>query len=150
MDGACGLARYESLKEVGIGNPHAIFGVISHICVPGANPNPSSSNWNAYCAIGTIRYSCVDGTPKAFDGKLLYIKPRVTGTEPGDVLQYKRRNSRFPQESLVDQFFSESQFESYRALGLHILTEILGTQVNNDLLSGARSYLDGVVRRSAV
>ncbi len=103
---------------------------------------------DAYCAVGTIRYSCVDGTPRAFDGKLVYIKPRVTGSEPGDVLQYKRRNPRFPQESLVDQFFSESQFESYRMLGLHILAEIVGT--DNDLLSGARSYLDGVIRRGVV
>jgi hypothetical protein len=105
---------------------------------------------DAYCAVGTIRYSCVDETPRAFDGKLLYIKPRVTGGEPGDVVQYKRRNPRFPQESLVDQFFSESQFESYRVLGLHILTEIVGAESNNDLLSGARGYLDGVIRRAAV
>lgn len=34
--------------------------------------------------------------------------------------QYRAAHSAFPHESTADQFFTESQFESYRQLGLHV------------------------------
>ncbi len=77
-----------------------------------------------YCAVGTIRYSCVDGNPTNEDGVLVYIKPALTGDEPRDILNYAGENSSFPQEFIGDQWFSESQFESYRALGSHIVNEL--------------------------
>jgi hypothetical protein len=72
-----------------------------------------------HCAIGDIVYS------RETKGKLLYIKTSLTGDEPGDVLGYKLRHSSFPHQSTIDQFFDESQFESYRALGQHISMVIL-------------------------
>lgn len=72
-----------------------------------------------FCAIGRIRYSCVDtGKP---DGVLVYIKPAFYGTEPRDIYEYAKANPLFPHESTADQFFTESQFESYRMLGSHIM-----------------------------
>jgi hypothetical protein len=68
------------------------------------------------CAIGRIRYSLVDG-PAAPDGIIVYIKPVCYGNEPRDIYEYFKRNETFPHESTADQFFSESQFESYRMLG---------------------------------
>jgi hypothetical protein len=50
-------------------------------------------------------------------GRLLFFKSCLTGGEPNDVLDYRRENSAFPQQSTADQWFDESQFESYRALG---------------------------------
>jgi hypothetical protein len=79
-----------------------------------------------YCAIGTIRYSCVDNTPPDDDGVLIYIKASMTGDEPQDVVHYQQENELFPQEFIGDQFFSESQFESYRMLGSHIMDSICG------------------------
>jgi hypothetical protein len=38
------------------------------------------------------------------------------------VLDYKARNPDFPHETTGDQFFSEEQFEMYRALGFHMVT----------------------------
>lgn len=76
-----------------------------------------------YCAIGRICYSCVDD--KAEDGYLLYVKPCLNGSEPVDVYNYARMHPAFPQESTADQFFTESQFESYRALGSHAMETIL-------------------------
>jgi hypothetical protein len=35
------------------------------------------------------------------------------------VFHYKKRYSAFPQETTLDQLFSEEQFEAYRALGFH-------------------------------
>ena len=45
----------------------------------------------------------------------------LTGDEPADVLEYHAHSTEFPHQSTADQFFSESQFESYRRLGLHVL-----------------------------
>lgn len=77
-----------------------------------------------YVAFGTIRYSAVDkGAP---DGLLIYIKPGVYKGDyfPRDVYNYALESPAFPHESTGDQFFSESQFESYRALGRHAIDVI--------------------------
>ena len=89
-----------------------------------------------YWAVGRIRYSTVDppapaatsaaadAAREARDGWLLYLKPAFYGGEPRDVYQYAQANDEFPHESTVDQFFSESQFESYRMLGLHAVERL--------------------------
>jgi hypothetical protein len=72
-----------------------------------------------YVAVARIRYSAVD--PGAEDGRLIYIKPGVYVGDylPWDVYNYAQESLEFPHEPTSDQFFSESQFESYRALGRH-------------------------------
>src|SRR5437773_7100388 len=75
------------------------------------------------CAIGRIRYSAVDGST-APDGIIVYIKPACYGDEPRDIYEYFKRSETFPNESTVDQFFSESQFESYRMLGAHTMEKL--------------------------
>ena len=79
------------------------------------------------CAIGRIRYSAVDGdgTP---DGIIVYIKPACYGDEPRDIYEYFKRNETFPHESTNDQFFSESQFESYRMLGMNTMEKLCPTE----------------------
>jgi hypothetical protein len=77
-----------------------------------------------YCAVGKIRYSEVDGGGPENDGTLIYIKPAICGGEPADVFNYAQQSKLFPHESTADQFFSESQFESYRMLGLHSVQQI--------------------------
>jgi hypothetical protein len=83
----------------------------------------------AYWAIGRIRYSAVDmvdgGTEDDYDGILVYLKPAIYGQEPRDVYNYAQVSADFPHESTTDQFFSESQFESYRALGEHVIDELV-------------------------
>ncbi len=46
-------------------------------------------------------------------------------TSPIDVDSYGKANIAFPHETTLDQFFSESQFESYRALGQLTIDQIL-------------------------
>lgn len=88
------------------------------------------SQKNKYCAVGTIRYSCVDkplGSKDAdadYDGVLVYIKPSLDGEEPADVLNFHRGDDAFPQDTIADQWFSEAQFESYRMLGSHVIQKI--------------------------
>ena len=70
-------------------------------------------------ALGKIAY------PEG-EGHLLYIKPSFFGDHvPVDIRSYASRSATFPHETTADQFFSESQFESYRHLGL-VLTSELG------------------------
>ena len=50
----------------------------------------------------------------------------MNGNEPADVKQYAALELEFPHQPTLDQFFDESQFESYRRLGQHIIEEICG------------------------
>lgn len=75
------------------------------------------------CAIGRIRYAAVDGEG-APDGMLVYVKPAVLDGDPADVRNFRADHPQFPHETTGDQFFSESQFESYRALGARTIEEI--------------------------
>ena len=90
---------------------------------PAKKPEPDAR----YSAIGKIRYSAVDGAG-AEDGTLIYIKPAIVESpyEPYDVYNYARSSKDFPQESTADQWFSESQFESYRTLGRGTVQAMLG------------------------
>lgn len=76
---------------------------------------PRSDNRRSehHCAFGRVIYN--DGS----EGMLLYIKASLTGDEPEDLLEYSAAHAKFPHESTADQWFAESQFESYRKLGYH-------------------------------
>ena len=41
-----------------------------------------------------------------------------------DVQEYAAHHEQFPHEPTSDQFFDESQFESYRRLGEHVAGEV--------------------------
>jgi len=82
------------------------------------------------CAVGVIRYSCMDdGAP---DGVLVYLKPALGPDDPADVRAYAHANAAFPNESTADQWFTESQFESYRQLGSHIIETIAADDPPDD------------------
>jgi hypothetical protein len=81
-----------------------------------------------YCAVATINYKCADGEDVT-NGTLIYVKAtkHAGGAPlPYDVYSYSKASQSFPHESTSDQWFSESQFESYRALGRHTVAQILG------------------------
>jgi hypothetical protein len=80
---------------------------------------------NLRCALADIRYECVDGGPRCSSGTLIYIKAALNGQEPPDVLQYGKTHSTFPHEATTNQFFTESQFESYRHLGSFAIDQIV-------------------------
>jgi hypothetical protein len=108
--------------EIDLGIP-ITFGPIN--MKPGAQPD------NRYCAVATIDYSCVDQDKhlskeeiKSLNGNLIYIKASLTGYEPPDIRQYSLTHKDFPHESTGNQFFNESQFESYRHLGSFVVETI--------------------------
>jgi hypothetical protein len=97
----------------------------------------SDDDSGRYCYVGRIRYSYVDGT-EAPDGILICFKPVLRGKEPQDVLNYAAQNKPFPQQSTVDQFFGESQFESYRQLGEFAVESVFGPERPPPSISWAR------------
>jgi hypothetical protein len=70
----------------------------------------------AHCVVGTVTYPEAPGNP----GTVVYIKSSLTGDEPADILNYKNQHAAFPHDSTMNQWFTESQFESYRRLGHHV------------------------------
>src|SRR5262249_45495180 len=96
-----------------------------------------------YCAVGLIKYSEIDGE-QAPNGLLVYIKPAVYGNEPRDVYQYARQNELFPHQPTSDQFFSESQFESYRKLGLCEVEQILAKWTGDGDFQKLTTHIDDV------
>jgi hypothetical protein len=77
-----------------------------------------------YYATAVIHYHEVDGGD-AKDGHLLYIKAGLRWSESPDILSYALSHPTFPHETTADQWFTESQFESYRHLGFTVGSAIL-------------------------
>ena len=101
---------------------YADFGIEIEMDVNPIRPREDSNRSLRRCAIGTIHYERVDRD--ATPGTLVYLKASLTGDEPTDLLSYHSRNPDFPHQSTADQWFDESQFESYRKLGHHTGTSV--------------------------
>jgi hypothetical protein len=87
----------------------------------------------------SISYPKRDNMPEAC-GELLVIKPWLPEDTPAEVCAYKAANPAFPHDSMADQFFSESQFESYRRLGEHVTAAVLGQVTDmRSLFNNARA-----------
>ncbi len=106
-----------------------------------------SGTCKAHFVLGTIRYPETPRLPEAdqtptrkFDtGTIIYLKSSLTGdakwspdpdtkptkldAESADIFNYKLQHKSFPHDTTANQWFTESQFESYRRLGQHIVEE---------------------------
>lgn len=74
-------------------------------------------------AEAVIRYS--NSPDGCADGRLIYLKPMLLANESPDVASYAAAHRDFPHQSTADQWFDESQTESYRQLGLQTAAEWL-------------------------
>jgi hypothetical protein len=81
--------------------------------------------------VGRILYSEADGASEDKNGYILYLKPGFRGDEPADIVGYAAESTDFPHETTVDQWFSESQFESYRGLGFSIMDRAYKSALKN-------------------
>jgi hypothetical protein len=79
-------------------------------------PDPATGYSRSHCAVGRVRYP----DRPTQESYLIYMKNSLTGDEPEPVLNYRSTSPAFPHESTMDQFFDDAQFESYRALGVHL------------------------------
>jgi hypothetical protein len=97
-------------------------------------PEKGASADTPYFAISDIDYEAADGSGPDRDGHILYIKPAYHGVEGAGIRSYAGANKDFPHESTADQWFTESQFESYRSLGLEIANRVLEKKDATDIL----------------
>jgi hypothetical protein len=65
--------------------------------------------------------------PEGATGELIYIRPCDLPDATADVLAYRNASTAFPHETTLNQWYSESQFESYRALGYQETTALGAT-----------------------
>ena len=78
-------------------------------------PEPDKAGDGPYAALAKVTYR--RSAPSS--GYLLLIKPKLNFTEPPELLAYRRRDAgrAFPQQTTLDQFFDEDQWEAYRHFG---------------------------------
>jgi hypothetical protein len=76
-----------------------------------------------YHAVGEIDYPAAD--EGGLKGTIIYIKAGIHGVASAGVRSYATAHKDFPHETTADQWFSESQFESYRALGFEIADDLM-------------------------
>ncbi len=116
---ACDAEEDAKFEFNGLGNAirkcREDFGVEIDLRVDLIKPEGATLLSRSHCVVGTIQYPDQVGL-----GYLVYLKASLVGDEPEDVLQYHVAHHDFPHQSTGDQWFTESQFESYRRLGLHI------------------------------
>jgi len=134
---ACDAGEDHGLKFGDIGNAiekcRSDFGVDIEIDIERLRLQKDTGKSDWHCAIGTIHYEYVDSNLTS--GTLVYLKSSLTGDEPTDVQRYAAQYPAFPHQTTADQWFSESQFESYRALGQHIAQSTFGVVGNQKEIS---------------
>jgi hypothetical protein len=69
-----------------------------------------------------------DGDGKENHSLILILKPSLSGDEPMDIREYHLEHQDFPQETTMNQFFNEAQWEAYRKLGEHIGEKIFSVK----------------------
>jgi hypothetical protein len=84
-----------------------------------------------YHALAEIDYQTADSSRDIKNGAILYVKAGYHGTESAAVRSYALANPEFPHQSTMNQWFSESQFESYRLLGFEIMDGLLNRILAN-------------------
>lgn len=78
-------------------------------------------------------------------GTLLYVKPCRNDKAPLSVRGYASTSELFPHEPTTDQFFGESQFEAYRALGEYSIDSI----VPAGTFQGIREFITAIGKAAA-
>ncbi len=107
------------------------------MCVPG------KLRWG----YADIQYSAIE--PDRKNGVLIYVKPMITGDEAPDVTAYHNANGDFPHQSTGNQFYNESQTESYRMLGLHSIHTMCTGWDRRGGLKGMFDFVTGSATKSA-
>ena len=103
--------RFLVPKSTPVPDPFGRFGTLDDL---------ASASSTACIAIARIEY---EGGAQA--GHLMLVKPNIWPQLPPDVANYRAANPSFPQQTTLDQFFDEAQWESYYALGCALGHEAL-------------------------
>jgi hypothetical protein len=118
-------------------------------------PHKKTKFAKLHAVVGTIQYPKQprkpgepESKPEDDLGYILYIKPTITKDLPRDVLAYSDTHPPFPYQTTADQWFDESQFESYRRLGQFTMDGLTGgtpaalPDVEKDLFDRAKVLME--------
>jgi heme/copper-type cytochrome/quinol oxidase subunit 2 len=119
------------------------FGVEITIDVDAMRPQGDDKLAKVHAVLGSIRYPAFGDEPPIPDGKILYIKPTITKNVPRDTLVYRAEHKDFPDQTTADQWFDESQFESYRRLGQYSFDRIFAMRLANEQ-AGLKQFFDDI------
>ena len=72
-------------------------------------------------------------------GILIYLKTTLTDDLSFKVKGYAAQNPEFPDQSTVDQFFDEVQFEAYRELGFRLADNMMKSEVPKGITKDGES-----------
>lgn len=87
------------------------FGAEIEIDLTPVKPDPTAGVSVQPFTTGTV---CYQGGKT---GTIIYLKATLFPNLPADILGYRSANEAFPNETSMNQFFKEAQFEAYRELG---------------------------------
>jgi hypothetical protein len=115
-------------------------------------PRDKQTDPPVFYALGDIDYG------HGSTGKLLYIKPsyftfkleRSKSELAVDIRAYANLHAAFPHEPTGDQWFSESQFESYRRLGEILMSDLGDPQPAAYAVSGIAAFFKDLVLKTAL
>jgi len=118
---------------------------IGYIFYPKEEKNPGTQNNDSQNDEKRMEY---DEEP----GVLLYIKSSMSNREATDIEQYKAAHKDFPHDPTTNQFFTESQFESYRKLGYTLCRRAFSglNNAKSKLRAGLEEVREGDVRLHAI
>lgn len=113
----------------------ADFGAEVELCADRLARSPERPLLEHAFAAGTIRYR------NGSEGRILYLRAALCQNLSADIYAYWRANPGFPDQTTVDQFFDEMQFDSYRQLGLEVMSQILDPKAADfaELFAGLQS-----------
>ena len=120
------------------------MGVLVDIDLSMVRPDAESGLSCSHCAIGRIRYP---DRPDQEQNWLIVLKNSMTDDEPASVVTYQGTHPDFPHQTTIDQFFDDNQFESYRALGLHLAEYTFGAWLSESKIREGRPTWHRLSRR---
>jgi hypothetical protein len=98
----------------------------------GVLPRPreeTSSSWSVKFGLAERGFALawIVYPDEAEAGVLIYLKATMIDGLPADLYAYKAENGDFPDQSTMDQDFTEDQFEAYRELGYQLAMQMTNT-----------------------
>jgi hypothetical protein len=106
--------------ETGFSKTHCVVGTVRYPPPPEENEASAARGAGRGATAGTACECLGEAGDDPYTGVIVYLKSSLVGDEPADLLTYKLRHDVFPHDMTSNQWFAETQFESYRRLGHHV------------------------------
>lgn len=114
----------------------ADFGASIEICADAFHRDRGDALHEHAHLFGTVTYA--DGSI----GQILYLKAMLHKALSADIYAYWRTNPAFPDQPTSNQFYGEMQFDSYRELGLQLMSGVIADSLSVEELFAPQGKAD--------